>query len=120
MNALEVINAARAILASTGTPTHNGDTLTTDASGRLKAPTDPKHYVIHTILGTPTHEWGQTTHGTVRIQVNAFSIVEGEPLAMLATASPLLAAARFIPGALTSLGRDGPYTGYAQAFERTT
>ena len=118
MNALEVINAARAILATLTYPVHVGDTLATDASGRLKVPDDPSQFIIHTILGAPEHQWGTTRFGTVTLQVNAFSTIEGRALAMLQAAEPLLAAARFIPRTLSSLPRDGPYTGYAQRFER--
>jgi hypothetical protein len=120
VNALDVITDARDLLELTSYPVHIADTLETDANGLLAVPDDPSQYVLHTILGTPEHQWGTTRFGTVRIQVNAFSVVEGEALAMLAAAEPLLVAAKFIPLALESLGRDGPYTGYAQAFERNT
>ena len=121
MNALEVINLARATLAAgTEYPTYVGDTLDTDAHGRLKVPDDPAQFIIHTVSGDPNHEWGSTRYGLVRLQVNAFSVVEGEALAMLALAESLLASERFIPKILVNLARDGPYTGYAQDFERGT
>ncbi len=119
MNALAVINAARALLTPLGHPVHVGDTLDTNAAGLLKLPTDASQFVLHTILGAPEHQWGTTRYAVVTVQVDAFSRTEGEPLAMLALAQPALTAGKFIPGALTRLGRDGPYTGYAQRFERT-
>jgi hypothetical protein len=119
VNALAVLNAARTILAPLTYPVYVGDTLRTDANGLLTLPNATSQFVLHTILGTPNHQWGRTTFGTVRIQVNAFSTIEGRALAMLAAAEPLLTAAKFTPLALTSLGRDDPYTGYAQTFERT-
>ena len=120
MNALAVINAARTILQTTSLPAHLGDQLATDANGLVTLPTDPAFYVLDTITGTPEHQWGTTRFGTVRIQVSAFSRVEGQALAMLANAEPLLTAATFIPLDITSLGRDGDLTGYAQDFERGT
>ena len=120
MNALAVINAARTILAGTTYPAYLGDTLETDADGLVTLPADASAFVLDTITGTPEHQWGTTRFGTVRIQVSAFSRIEGQALAMLATASPLLAAATFIPLDITTLGRAGDLTGYAQDFERTT
>lgn len=120
MNALAVINAARTILQTTAYPAHLGDLLATDANGLVTLPTGPAFYVLDTITGTPEHQWGTTRYGTVRIQVSAFSRVEGQALAMLHTAEPLLAAATFIPLDVTSLGRTNDLTGYAQDFERTT
>ena len=120
MNALDVLNAVSELLEPLEYPVYVGDTLLTDANGLLTLPNDADQFVLHTILGTPSHEWGITRYGTVRIQVNAFSTTEGQALAMLADAEPLLAGAKFTPGILTNLGRDGPYTGYAQAFDRNT
>lgn len=118
MNALQVINAAKTLLEPLGHPVHIADLLNTDDDGRLQLPQDVSHYVIHTITGTPEHEWGSTRFASVQLQVNAHSRIEGEALAMLAVAGPALVAGRFLPGLLVHLARDGPYTGYAQAFER--
>lgn len=120
MNALQVINAARDLLVPLGHPVYIADFLNTDESGRLQLPEDVSHYVIHAITGTPEHEWGTTRFASVQLQVNAHSRVEGEALAMLQAASPALVAGKFLPGILVALARDGPYTGYAQAYERKT
>ena len=120
MNALDVINAAAALIAPLGQPVHIADLLATDASGRLKIPDDHAQYIIHTITGTPNHEWGQTTYGDVRLQIDAYSTVEGHALAMLEAAAPLLVAGKFRPGLLVPHSRDGPYTGYGQLWDRGT
>ena len=120
MNALAVINTARAILAGTAYPAYLGDTLETNADGLVTLPADASAFVLDTIIGTPEHQWGTTRFGTIRIQVNAFSRIEGQALAMLAIAEPLLVAVAFVPFPLTPLGRVGDLTGYAQDFERTT
>jgi hypothetical protein len=120
MNTLAVINAARTLLAPLTFPVYVGDQLATDAQGLLKLPDDAAQFVLHTTFAQPTHQWGKATHGNVRLQLQAFSRVEGHALAMLQAAQPLLVAGKFVPGLVTPLGRDGPYTGYAQAFERTT
>lgn len=120
MNVLAVINAARTIIDTTTFPTYLSDTLVTDADGLVTLPTSPAFFVIDTITAVPEHQWGTTRFGTVRIQVSAFSRVEGQALAMLATIEPLLTAATFIPFGVTPLGRDGDLTGYAQDFERGT
>ena len=118
MSALTVLNAAKTALASLGIPTYFADQLDTDADGRLQPPTDPAHFVLHAILRAPYHEWGDTHYGTTTVQVDAWSRTEGQPLALLASAEPLLTAVTFVPGRLRGLGRDGTYTGYAQDFER--
>jgi len=120
VNTLTVINDAATILEATGKPVHIAALLHVDADGRLELPDDPAAFVLHLITGTPNHEWGQTTYGTVRLQVDAWSSTPGEALAMLATAGPLLAANKWIPGVLRDLGRDGPWSGAAQDFERGT
>ena len=120
MNVLDVINAAVALLEPLGQPVYIADLLDTDAQGRLKLPDDHAQYTIRTVTSTPRHEWGTTRLGTVRIQLNAFSTVEGHALAMLQAAAPLLVAGKFLPGLLTSMPRDGPYTGYAQLWDRNT
>jgi hypothetical protein len=118
MSILTVANAARALLEPLGYPVHHGDELATDERGLLKVPDDPAQFILHVITREPYHEWGGTRYGTVTIQVNAFSRVEGEALAMLAAAEPLLVAGRFTPGRSRGMPRDGPYTGHAQDFER--
>ena len=119
MNTLTVLNTARTLLQTLSLPVHIGDTLTTDANGLLEVPDDPAQYVLHTVLGVPEHAWGTSRYGTTRVQVNASSVIEGQALAMLAAAEPVLVAGKFVPGNVTSIGRDGPYTAYAQTFERT-
>ena len=118
MNALAVINAARDLLTPLGHPVYIAELLNTDEDGRLQLPQDVSQFILHIILGEPEHQWGSTRFGDVRIQVNAFSRVEGEALAMLQAASPALVAGKFIPGVLVDMPRDGIYTGYAQRFNR--
>lgn len=118
MSALTVLNAAKTALASLGIPTYFADQLDTDADGRLQPPTDPAHFVLHAILRAPYHEWGATRFGTTTVQVDAWAVVDGRALSLLASAEPLLVAQGFIPGRTRGLGRDSAYTGYAQDFER--
>jgi hypothetical protein len=120
VNTLDVLNTAKTLLAPLGQPVHLADLLVIDAQGRLKLPDDDAQFVIHTITGTPNHEWGATTYGDVRVQIDAYSVVEGHALAMLQAAAPLLVAGKFRPGLLVPHARDGPYTGYGQLWDRGT
>lgn len=120
MNTLTVINDAAQKLGTTSYPVHIAQLLNVDEDGKLQLPDDPAAFVLHLITGTPNHEWGQTTYGTVRLQVDAWSSTPGEALSMLQAAEPLLAASKWIPGVLRNLGRDGPWSGAAQDFERGT
>lgn len=120
MNALAVINDAAQKLETTSYPVHIAQLLKVDDDGKLDLPSDPASFVLHLITGEPYHEWGSTPFSTVRLQVDAWSSTPGEALAMLATAAPLLAASKWIPGVLRNLGRDGQWQGAAQDFERGT
>lgn len=119
MNTLATRNAAKTALAGTGKPVYFADTLDADANGLLQPPKDAAFYVLHLVVGSPTFEWGTERYGLVRIQVDAWSAIEGEPESMLAAATPLLIAARFAPGPRRSLGRYRRLTGAAQDWERT-
>lgn len=120
MNALAVINDAASLLGTTSYPVRIAALLNVDEDGKLELPDDPASFVLHLITGEPYHEWGQTPLSTVRLQIDAWSSTPGEALAMLATAGPLLAANKWIPGVLRNLGRDGQWSGAAQDFERGT
>lgn len=120
MNTLDVLNSAKALLASLGQPVYLSDLLATDTQGRLKLPDDSAQFVIHALVGSPNHEWGATTYAEVRIQIDAYSTVEGHALAMLQAAAPLLVSGNFWPGLMVPHSRDGPYTGYGQHWNRNT
>jgi len=120
MDALDVINDAKTLLETLSYPVYLSEFLTTDANGLLELPGDESEFVLHVLTGEADHEWGKLTGGNVVLQVNAYSTVPGEGLAMLQAAAPLLASAKFVPRVLMSMPRDGPYTGYAQRFERRT
>ena len=118
MSALSVLNQAVTALGTTY-PVWLADFLATDEEGLLKLPDEPAQYVLNLIVDGPIHEWDTLKYRNVRVQLNAWSRTEGQPLAMLSAAETALLAAGFIPLDARALGRDGPYTGAAQDFERT-
>lgn len=121
MSTLAVLNDAKATLEdATSYPVYIADLLNVDVDGRLQVPNDPSQFIIHLILDNPTYEWGHLKYSDVRLQVDAWSVTEGEALAMLGLAKTALVAKSYIPLALTRLGRDGASTGYTQDFERGT
>ena len=120
MNALDVINLTKSTLEPLGQPVHVRDFLRTNEQGKTIVPDDAAQFVLDLITGEPEHEWGKSTHATVTVQVAAYSTTEGHALAMLQAAQPLLVTERFVPRILVAMPRDGPYTGYAQRFDRST
>ena len=118
MNA--TLNAARAALQPLGVPIFLGMFLATDSDGMLILPEDETFIVLHGITSIPYFEWRNYSFDERRIQVNAFSKVEGTANALLNQAKPLLTAARFTPGISNDLGRDGDYTGASQDWEVNT
>lgn len=115
MNA--ALTAAMNALATVGKPTYLGMFLDTDADGLLVLPTDATFIVLHAISAAAEYEWRNYTFDTVRIQVNAYSRIEGAADALLTAAKPLLVAARFTPRNTRTLGREGAYTAVAQDWE---
>lgn len=120
MSTVDVLNTVAATLAPLSYPVHLAEFLRTNAAGLLEIPDEPDQFIVHLITGEPEHEWGSTRFTTVTVQLDAFSTTQGTALAMLDAARPLLTAARFIPGRLRALDRDGAYTGAAQDYERGT
>lgn len=114
------LKRARAALYAFTVPVYLAEFLATDDDGLLILPSDKSFVVLHAITAVPTFEWGTYSFDDNRIQVNAFSRVEGTAMALLDAAKPLLAAAKFRPGITTNLGRDGPYTGASQDWEVNT
>lgn len=116
------MNQARNAVAGVGSGynAYIAEFLKTDANGKLDVPRDRDMFVLHLITSAPTHEWGKVRFRDVRVQVNAYSRVEGNALFMLNLAEPALVALAFIPFQIINLGRDGSYVGYAQDFERGT
>jgi len=126
VNTLKPLQDARTALQTLGKPVHYGDSLDKDNSGHVRLPQDPAFYVLHLVTGSPGFDWGATTFGVARIQVSAWSIIEGEAQAMLAAAAAHLIGARFTPNIIVALGRTTTaggaatsWTGAAQAWERT-
>ena len=118
MNA--ALNAARAALQPLGVPIFLGMFLATDEDGYLILPEDESFIVLHGITSVPDFEWGNYSYDENRVQVNAFSRIEGTASALLNAAKPLLTAAKFIPGITSNLGREGAYTGASQDWEVKT
>lgn len=114
------LKRARAALYGFTAPVYLAEFLATDGDGLLVLPSDKSFVVLHAITAVPTFEWGNYSYDTTRVQVNAYSRVEGTAAALLETAKPLLVAARFRPGITTNLGRDGPYTAMSQDWEVNT
>lgn len=130
MNTLAAMQAARTALLTLSKPVHFGSALDVDANGYAQLPNQPAFYVIDLIVGSPNFAWGTARYGDVTLQINAFSRVDGEALAMLAAAATPLISARFAPGPLVDLGRGRAsnrrihtggtaYSGAAQDWERT-
>lgn len=111
---------AKAALYTLTVPVYLAEFLDTDSDGFLVLPDDKSFIVLHGITAVPTFEWANYSYDGNRIQVNAYSRVEGTPSALLTAAKPLLTAARFRPGVTTNLGRDGPYTAMSQDWEVNT
>ena len=122
MSAITVLNEVVTTLAgiSGDYPVHLADFLNVDAEGNLQLPEDDEQFVLYLITATPIHEWDTVRYRDVRIQLNAWSNVEGNAVVMLQAAEDALVAANYRPLPLRSLGRDGSWTGAAQDFERTT
>lgn len=114
------LTRAKAALYTMTVPVYLGEFLDTDTDGLLVLPDDKSFIVLHGITGAPNFEWANYSYDTTRVQVNAYSRVEGTAAALLETAKPLLVAARFRPGITTNLGRDGPYTAMSQDWEVNT
>lgn len=114
------LTRAKAALYTMTVPVYLGEFLDTDTDGLLVLPDDKSFIVLHGITGVPNFEWANYSYDENRIQVNAYSRVEGTAAALLETAKPLLVAARFRPGITTNLGRDGPYTAMSQDWEVNT
>lgn len=114
------LTRAKAALYTMTVPVYLGEFLDTDTDGLLVLPDDKSFIVLHGITGVPNFEWANYSYDTTRVQVNAYSRVEGTAAALLETAKPLLVAARFRPGITTNLGRDGPYTAMSQDWEVNT
>lgn len=112
--------AKTALEGGIGVPVYLGMFLNVNEDGLLVLPDDESQIVLHAITGDATHEWANYSFDTVRVQVNAFSRVEGTQNALLVAARPLLTAAKFIPRMTRSLARDGPYLGAAQDWEVNT
>lgn len=114
----EIITALAGI--SGDYPIHLADFLNVDAEGQLQLPDEDEQFVLYLITGTPTHEWDSVRYRDVRVQLNAWSNVEGNATVMLQAAEDALVAINYRPLVRRSLGRDGGWTGAAQDFERTT
>lgn len=114
------LKRARGALYTLTVPVYLGEFLATDDDGLLILPSDKSFIVLHGITAVPDFQWGNYSFDENRIQVNAFSRVEGTANALLDAAKPLLTAAKFTPGITTNLGRDGPYTGVSQDWEVKT
>jgi len=119
MSTLTVLNDMLTNVLSLGYPAYLGDFLDVDENGLLKLPDDPAHYTLNAITDSPDHAWGTVRYSSVRVQLQAWSRIEGEALTMLETAQAVLATRKYTPLAVVNLRRDGEYTGYAQDFERT-
>lgn len=121
MSGLSVLNAARtAIDGSSSHPVYIANKLAVDVDGNLIVPNDPTLFILHLILDDPTFSWGQLRGRTIRLQLDAWSVTEGEAFAMLDLVEPALITSGFIPLARRDLGRDGSHTGATQDYERGT